>query len=386
MIGRVKCVYIESISLGLTNNCNLNCSYCFEGKKNKLTMSVDTAKKSIDWLFRNDVSGPVSKVDISFFGGEPLLEMNTIKEIIIYAREKAELIGKEANFSATTNGVLFDKEIAEYWIENNLGILLSCDGIKKAHDISRKSQSGEGSFDLVEKNFDNVLSLNKGKEVRMTYTPHTCKYIADGVQYLSNCGFESISVFPSEEMKWTDQDLLACEESFYKTGEFLVNALEKNITLIINPISNRLKSLLNEDTKVLNNEMCGAGRTYVGIGVDGTIYPCHRFASHNNFSGAYPIGNIINGLDEIKRIPFLRMKKNLLLGCDIECDICSLHGNCTGGCMAANYDVTGHLTLRPRSLRFHEMIWDNVAKSMIDYFKENNYESFREKILGSKGM
>ena len=212
-------MYVHSITLGVTNNCNLNCLYCFEGEKNKESMPVDIAKKAIDWLFRDDVSGTFPKVDVTFFGGEPLLEIDTIKAIVPYARKRASAIGKSISFSTTTNGVLFTKELAKYWNDNEIGILLSCDGIGRAHDKCRQTISGEGSFQLVERNIDHVLSVSKGKEVRMTVTPLTAEYMAEGVKYLIDRGFESIAVFHAEEVSWTEKDFLACEKGFYEIGE-----------------------------------------------------------------------------------------------------------------------------------------------------------------------
>ena len=93
----------------------------------------------------------------------------------------------------------------------------------------------------------------------------------------------------------------------------------------------------------------------------------------------YPIGDIFSGFNEKKRIPFLRMKKKLLLGCDIECDQCPIYGKCSGGCLAANYATTGHLAMRSPSSRYHEIIWYEVAKSIIDYFEKNEHPAFRER-------
>jgi len=377
-------MYVHSITLGVTNNCNLACSYCFEGKKNKLSISVDVAKKAIDWLFRDDVSGPYPKVAVTFFGGEPLLEIEVIKTIVTYTRRKAESSGKSVSFSVTTNGVLFTEEIAKYWKDNELGVLLSCDGIAKAHNMFRRTSSGEGSFQFVERNIDNILSAGEGKEVRMTVTPSTAPYLAEGVKYLNDRGFESIAVFHAEEIAWYEEDYLNCERGFYEIGELMIDVIEKGIPLSIGPIENRVKVLKNGNMDDLNDGTCGAGKGYLAVGVDGTIYPCHRFASFRGFRGAYPIGDIFNGLDEKRRMPFLRMKKKLLLGCDVGCDQCTLYGKCSGGCLAANYQATGHLAQRPPCARFHEVIWYEVAKSIIDYFEENECPAFTERFVDSK--
>ncbi len=346
-------------------------------------MPMEIAKKTVDWLLSEDVSGPTTHVDVTFFGGEPLLEMKNIKEIIPYARKAAEAKGKSIGFSATTNGVAFTKETAEYWKDNDLGILLSCDGILEAHDTFRRTRSGEGSFRLVERNIENILSASKSKEVRMTITPQTAGYAAEGVGYLMKRGFESISVFYVEEMTWKDENLLKFESEFYDIGELLISSIESGKSLKISPLDGRIKALLgpefsNED---LNDGTCGAGKGYLGVGVDGVIYPCHRFVSSRGFKGAYPIGDIYKGFDEKRRVPFLRMKKKLLLGCDIECDECGLYGKCSGGCLAANYENTGHLFMRPPSSRFHELIWLEVAQSIIDYFKKKELPAFKERFM-----
>lgn len=369
-------MFVNSITLALTNDCNMACAYCFEGRKNRLVMSADMAGRAVDWLLDETVSGHGGHVDVTFFGGEPLLEADTIRETVAYARERAAACGKEISFSVTTNGTLFTEELASFCREEGFGMVLSCDGVREAHDTMRRTASGEGSFPLVERNFPKVLSLDRGKEVRMTISPRTVPWLAEGVRYLKEQGFESIAVFHVEETTWTRDDLIALEKGFYEVGELLVNAIESGESLTVNPLDSLIRQKRGGSSEGAESHTCGAGRGYVGIAVDGTIYPCHRFVSHDSFTGAFAIGNIDTGFDEAKRMPFLRMKKKLLMGCDIECDACTLYGRCTGGCLAANYAVTGQLAQRPPTARMHELIWDGVAGAIVDYFRAHECAAF----------
>ncbi len=374
-------MFVDSIALLLTNRCNLACAYCYERDKSLLRMPFETAKDAVDWVLRDEVSGPAKSIKVTLFGGEPFLEMETIKQIVAYSRRRSSEIGKQVEFTTTTNGILFTREVAEYWKDNRLGVLLSCDGIAVAHDMHRKFPNGKGSYTLVEKHIDNILYASEGKEVRMTFLPRTVPFLAEGVKYLHQRGFRSISVFPAEECVWNDQSLVECEAKFYEIGEMLVSALENNCILKVNPVENHIITLLSDKEGFLNDGMCGAGRQYVAIGADGTIYPCHRFASSHGFKGAFPLGTIYSGIKEQAQAPFLRVKKKLLLGCDIECGRCDLYGKCGGGCIAANYEVTGHLMMRAPFMRFHEKIWYNIASSIIEYFQNNHCEVFEKNYI-----
>lgn len=378
-------MYVDSVTLGLTNNCNLNCTYCFEGVKNRGVMPPDVAKRAVDWVFRDDVSGPANSVDISFFGGEPLLQFDTIKTVVPYARKRAAQLGKSVTFGITTNGTLFKRDVAKFWIDNDLGVLLSCDGTRTAHDASRKTRKGGGSYRMLEKNMEHILAASKNRDVRMTVTQQTSRYIADGVRHLSGLGFESIAVFHTEEGGWSETELLEHEKGFFEIGDFLVEKIEQGADIRINPLEGRIKALLSGE-KSLENGCCGAGRNYLGIGVDGTLYPCHRFVTAESFKGAFPIGNIKKGIEENRRMPFIRLKKKLLLGCDMECEECDLLGICSGGCLAANYTVTGQIAQRPPESRLHETIWCEVAQSIVDYFDENRCDYFEKRYGQNTGI
>ena len=129
----------------------------------------------------------------------------------------------------------------------------------------------------------------------MTVTPQTVLYMTEGVRYLSSRGFQSIAVFHVEEVAWNAEDFRACEEQFYMIGELYTEALEKDSPLTIAPLRGRIASILSGNADSLEESSCGAGRSYIGIGVDGTIFPCHRFVSSHGFRGAFPLGSIESG-------------------------------------------------------------------------------------------
>ncbi|MCP4583868.1 MAG: radical SAM protein [candidate division Zixibacteria bacterium] len=372
-------MFINAATFALTNNCNLACSYCFVGEKQKTSMPLKTAQKAVDWLLRDDISGPVGRVDITFFGGEPFMEFKKIQKIVPYAKSKAKETGKEMHFNVTTNGTLFNEKIAQFWKEYKLGLLLSCDGIPDAHNFHRKTKNGNGSYSLIEKNLDNILEASSSKEVRMTVAPETVQYLKQGVQFLVDLGFLAIAVFHAEEYDWTKEQLLEFENQFYEIGEIYTTAIEQESKIQIGPLDRYIKAKVNGIDKNFKEESsCGAGRGYIGISSSGGIYPCHRFFTANSFQGAFPIGHIDTGLDEQKRMPFLRMKRRFMLGCDSDCKYCPVIDVCSGGCMAANYDVTGHLTMRPPTARYFEIIWDSVAQSMVDYFDKTDPEKLKK--------
>lgn len=380
-------MYITDLTLNITNNCNLQCKYCFEKDKNEKVMSIDVAIDSIKWLLEDHTSGPHKNLSITFFGGEPLLEFNLIQEIMQQSR-KLEFRGKNIKFGVTTNGTLFDEEKMRFWKKNNMGILLSCDGDKKTHDKYRKKTDGKGTHKQVEENFKYILSAVENPEIRMTIMPDTAKYLYENVQYFMERKFKVVAAFPVDEANWKDKDIIDLKKNVYLLGNNMLEKIENGVEITVSPLDTLIKEICrshdNEcdcNTNKEDESLCGAGKAYMAIDYNGNLYPCHRFLSDRGFKGQYPIGNIYEGINEVKRIPFLRIKRKYSMGCDIDCGDCECVDLCNRGCMAVNYQVTGQINQRPPNSRKLQIVWTEIARSMADYILKSENKQLREKYI-----
>jgi len=177
---------ITRLELFLTENCTLNCDYCFVASKKKgHRMSWETAKKAVDFLMIQ--SSNLSEIHITFIGGEPLLEFPLMKRIACYAESCAEQYGKNINYAVTTNGTIMSNEIAEFAQKHCFNYLLSIDGNKETHDLHRKTYDGKGSYEmLTEKNFHLLKSIQGWMGARVTVNPDTVDHLASNIQILFN--------------------------------------------------------------------------------------------------------------------------------------------------------------------------------------------------------
>jgi len=338
----VKSNEIKALCIHICHDCNLRCRYCFadEGAYHSARefMSEETAKRAIDFLIENSGSRRVLEVD--FFGGEPLMCLKTIKNVVYYAKEKAAARGKRFLFTTTTNAVLLNDEAIKFFNEEMENVVLSLDGRKEVHDAIRKTVNGKGSFDLVIGNIKKFVASrgNKNYYVRGTYTAKNLDFSKD-VLFLADCGFDSISMEPVV----TDIDDLAIKEEHlpqilaeYETlcDEYLkryeegrgFNFFHFNVDLEGGPcLSKRVSA-------------CGAGNEYFSVAPNGDIYPCHQFVGDDKFK----MGNVYDrkidkSIREVFATNCLFTRKG--------CENCFAKFICSGGCSANNYHFEGDLNL-----------------------------------------
>ena len=331
---------IKALCLHICHDCNLRCRYCFadEGAYHakREFMSLDVAKKAVDFLIEN--SGNRKVLETDFFGGEPLMNFDVVKETVYYAKEQAAKRGKKFLFTLTTNGLLLKGEIADFLNEEFENVVLSLDGRPEVHDAVRKTANGKGSFDLVIENLKNFVKIRGDKHyyVRGTFTAKNLDFGND-VLFLADSGFDSISMEPVvtdiPDLAITGKELPAiCREYDRLCDEFLAREAEGkgfnffhfNVDLEGGPcLSKRVSA-------------CGAGNEYFSVVPNGDIYPCHQFAGDRDFR----MGSVFEGkLDEKIRAQF----RGSCLFTRKKCDGCFAKYICSGGCSANNYHFNGDI-------------------------------------------
>lgn len=334
---------IKSLCLNVAHDCNLRCSYCFASEGDfgcgRELMPLETAKKSVDFLIEH--SGKIKNLEMDFFGGEPLMNWNVVKETVKYARSLEKKYNKNFRFTLTTNGILLDDEKIDFINDEIYDVVLSLDGRKEVNDKYRITKTKKGSYDIVLPKFQKLISRrgNKSYYVRGTYTKDNLDFTKD-VMHLYNLGFKNISMepvlcdknFASSVNKEDISKVLAeyenlCREliKMKKSGKE-INFFNFNIDLDKGPcVLKRLKG-------------CGCGNDYVAITPSGDIFSCHQLVGENEFK----MGNVNSGTfdDNIKK-KFL----NTSIYHKEKCQNCWVKFYCSGGCAAKNYQHCGNIMI-----------------------------------------
>ena len=332
---------VKALCLHIAHDCNLACQYCFaeEGEYHgrRALMSFEVGKKALDFLIAN--SGNRRNLEVDFFGGEPLMNWQVVKDLVAYGREQEKLHDKKFRFTLTTNGVLLNDEVMEFCNREMGNVVLSIDGRKEVHDKMRPFRKGAGSYDLIVTKFQQFAeSRHQDKYyVRGTFTHYNLDFSED-VLHLADLGFKQISVEPvvaepKEPYAIREEDLPKLFEEYdklavemirrHKSGEDF-NFFHFMIDLEGGPcVAKRLSG-------------CGSGTEYLAVTPWGDFYPCHQFVGNEKFL----LGNVDEGIlntdirDEFKCCNVYAKEK---------CRKCFARFYCSGGCAANAYNFSGDI-------------------------------------------
>ncbi|MBN2286206.1 MAG: thioether cross-link-forming SCIFF peptide maturase [Tissierellales bacterium] len=335
---------LKAMCLNIAHDCNLSCGYCFasqgdyDGKRS--LMSYETGKKALDYILHN--SGSRTNLEVDFFGGEPLMNFEVVKKLVLYGREEEVKYHKNFRFTITTNGVLLDEEKMMFINEHFDNIVMSIDGRKKTNDNVRKTLTGQGSYDVIVPKFKQAVKLREDKTyfIRGTFTGLNLDFSED-LKHLRDLGFKSLSMEPvvtepgnPYEIKASDLDQIKEEyeklyylykDSIGSDHEF--NFFHYEIDLENGPcIYKRISG-------------CGAGNEYIAVTPEGEIYPCHQFVGNEDFI----IGTLDEGITR-KDIQHQFHISNVLA--KEACRNCWAKYFCSGGCDANAYNFN-HDFLKP---------------------------------------
>lgn len=332
---------VKALCLHIAHDCNLACRYCFaeEGEYHgrRALMSFEVGKKALDFLIAN--SGSRKNLEVDFFGGEPLMNCQVVKDLVAYGREQEKIHNKNFRFTLTTNGVLVDDEVMEFCNREMGNVVMSIDGRKEVHDYMRPFRKGAGSYDLIVPKFQKwAESRNQDKYyARGTFTHHNLDFSKD-VLHLADLGFKQISVEPvvapaDADYALQPEDLPKIFEEYDNLAKEMVKRKKEGngfnffhfmIDLTGGPcVYKRLSG-------------CGSGTEYLAVTPWGDLYPCHQFVGEENFL----LGNVDEG---ITRPEICQEFKGCNVYAKEECKKCFARFYCSGGCAANSYNFKGNI-------------------------------------------
>ena len=329
---------VKALCLLVAQSCNLQCRYCFAvdytscGDSDTALMSTDVGKAAIDFLLAN--SGNRRNLEVDFFGGEPLLNWDTVVEIVRYGRDREKEFGKNIRFTLTTNGVLLDSEKMDFINRHISNIVLSLDGRREVNDPMR----GGGTYDVLVPAFKQIAeSRNQDNYyIRGTFTAKNLDFTND-VKHIADLGFRQISVEPiiggGADLELRVEHLVEIKEEYWRLADIMIknpeafNFFHFNIDLNGGPCAK----------KRING--CGAGTEYLAIAANGAMYPCHQFADKPEFIlGSLAVDNTDYKNTKIND----RFAQTNIYGIE-KCRTCWGRFFCGGGCAANAYVTNGDL-------------------------------------------
>ena len=333
---------VKALCLHVAHTCNLNCSYCFasQGKYSgeRAIMSEEVGKKALDFLIEN--SGTRHNLEVDFFGGEPLMNLDVVKNLVAYAREREKECGKNFRFTLTTNGVLIDDDLIDFANREMSNVVLSLDGRKEIHDRFRVDYAGKGSFDKIVPKFQKLVEARGGKDyyMRGTFTHANPDFVND-IRTMLDLGFNELSMepvvcAPDDPSALTDEDLEIVMKQYEELASLMLERRKagKPFTFY-----HYMIDLSGGPCIFKRVSGCGSGTEYMAVTPWGDLYPCHQFVGDEKFK----LGDIYNG---VTNTDLQGEFKKCNVYAHPECSDCWAKLYCSGGCAANAYHATGKIT------------------------------------------
>ncbi len=330
---------VKALCLHVAHTCNLNCAYCFasQGKYHgdRAVMSLEVGKRALDFLIEN--SPGRTNLEVDFFGGEPLMNFDMIKELVAYARVREKQCGKNFRFTLTTNGVLVDDDVIDFANREMSNVVLSLDGRKEIHDRYRVDYAGNGSWEKIVPKFQRFVEKrgNKNYYMRGTFTHANPDFLEDIKEMLS-LGFTELSMEPvvcaaDDPSALTEQDKAVVMEQYEKLAELMLKKHREGSPFTF---YHYMIDLKGGPCIYKRLSGCGSGTEYMAVTPWGDLYPCHQFVGEERFK----LGDIWTGVTNTAM-------QDEFAACNVytrpECNDCWAKLYCSGGCAANAYHATG---------------------------------------------
>ena len=333
---------VKALCLHIAHTCNLNCSYCFasQGKYHgdRAVMSFEVGKRALDFLVEH--SGSRRNLEVDFFGGEPLMNFDVVKQLVAYARSIEKEKGKNFRFTLTTNGMLIDDDVIEFANRECHNVVLSLDGRREIHDRFRVDYAGKGSFDRIVPKFQELVAKRGGKDyyMRGTFTHANPDFLED-IKVMLDLGFTELSMEPvvcaeGDPAELTDADMEIVKKQYEQLAELMLQRDREGKPFTF---YHYMIDLTGGPCIYKRISGCGSGTEYMAVTPWGDLYPCHQFVGEEKFK----LGNVFEGVTN----PEVRGE---FAACNVytrpACRDCWARLYCSGGCAANAYHATGTVT------------------------------------------
>ena len=333
---------VKALCLHVAHTCNLNCSYCFasQGKFHgeRAVMSFEVGKQALDFLIRH--SGTRRNLEVDFFGGEPLMNFQVVKDLVAYAREQEKIFHKNFRFTLTTNGMLIDDDVIDFCNREMSNVVLSLDGRKEIHDRYRKDYAGNGSWEKIVPKFQKLVEKRGGKNyyMRGTFTHANPDFLKD-IQVMLDLGFTELSMEPvvcseSSPEHLTEEDIRTVCGEYEKLAELMISRRREGRPFTF---YHYMIDLTGGPCVYKRVSGCGSGTEYMAVTPWGDLYPCHQFVGEERFR----LGDIYSGVTNTE---IQREFESCNVYAHEECRSCWARLYCSGGCAANAYHATGSVT------------------------------------------
>ena len=330
---------VKALCLHIAHTCNLNCSYCFasQGKYNgeRAVMSFEVGKRALDFLIEN--SGTRRNLEVDFFGGEPLMNFQVVKDLVAYARSVEKQHNKNFRFTLTTNGMLIDDDMIDFCNRECHNVVLSLDGRKEIHDRYRVDYAGKGSWERIVPKFQKLVEARGGKGyyMRGTFTHANPDFLED-IKTMLDLGFTELSMepvvcAPGDPAELTEADREIVKDQYEKLAMLMRQRDKEGKPFTF---YHYMIDLQGGPCIYKRISGCGSGTEYMAVTPWGDLYPCHQFVGDEK----YLLGNIFDGVQNTAI-------QDEFMGCNVyarkECRDCWARLYCSGGCAANAYHATG---------------------------------------------
>ncbi|MBQ7299264.1 MAG: thioether cross-link-forming SCIFF peptide maturase [Clostridia bacterium] len=330
---------VKALCLHIAHSCNLNCSYCFasQGKYHgeRALMSFEVGKRALDFLIEN--SGTRRNLEVDFFGGEPLMNFDVVKQLVAYARSVEKQHNKNFRFTLTTNGMLIDDDVIDFANRECVNVVLSLDGRKEVHDRYRVDYAGNGSWEKIVPKFQRLVEARGGKDyyMRGTFTHANPDFLED-IKVMLDLGFNELSMepvvcAPDDPSALTEEDFPIVCEQYEKLAELMLQRHREGRPFTFYHYMIDLKGGPCIYKRISG---CGSGTEYMAVTPWGDLYPCHQFVGDEK----YLLGNVFDGVSNTAA-------QDEFASCNVyareECRDCWARLYCSGGCAANAYHATG---------------------------------------------
>jgi uncharacterized protein len=338
------------VTLVLTHDCNLGCDYCYAGRKFKRAMTDEVMARALDLAFADDSE----KVQVSFFGGEPLLAWDKLVCATLVAEELAATTGKRLVLAVTTNATLVDDARADFLVEHGFFVGVSIDGGRDAHDATRPTRGGGSSFDAVVAGLDALVARGAAVETISVVDPANVAHLGDTVRFLVGRGVERLALNPNFAADWSDAALAMWRRGYEAAADLYVERCLSGAPVYINAVEDKLVAFVKGGYAA--GDRCAMGHGAVAVAPSGNLYPCERLVAEDD-DDSVCVGDVWRGLDGGRRMVLDAQQGPV----NDECGDCGVRERCASFCACANRAETGELGVAGGVQCWHEQMAIEVA-------------------------